>query len=33
MGVLSTIAGFSAFGLAARFYQLGIMKRNLFDSA
>jgi len=30
--MLSTILGFSAFGLAARFGQLGIQKRNLFSN-
>lgn len=33
MSLLSNIVGFSLFGLAARFGQLGIQKRNLFDSA
>lgn len=32
MGMLSNIVGFSLFGLAARVGQLGIQKRNLFDS-
>jgi hypothetical protein len=32
MSLLANILGFSAFGLAARFGQLGIQKRNLFDS-
>jgi hypothetical protein len=31
--MISSILGFSAFGLAARFGQLGIQKRNLFESA
>jgi len=30
--MLSSILGFSAFGLAARVGQLGIQKRNLFDN-
>jgi len=30
--MLSTILGFSAFGLASRFGQLGIQKRNLFSN-
>jgi hypothetical protein len=33
MALLSTIAGFSLFGLASRFGQLAIQKRNLMDSA
>ncbi|KAL5526462.1 hypothetical protein ACEPAF_8185 [Sanghuangporus sanghuang] len=32
MALLSNILGFSALGLAARFGQLGIQKRNLFDN-
>ncbi|KAF7797315.1 hypothetical protein EIP86_008510 [Pleurotus ostreatoroseus] len=32
MSMLSNIIGFSLFGLAARFGQLGIQKRNLFDN-
>ncbi|KAF7424163.1 hypothetical protein PC9H_009466 [Pleurotus ostreatus] len=32
MSLLSNIVGFSLFGLAARFGQLGIQKRNLFDN-
>ena len=32
MGLYSCIAGFSLFGLAARLGQLGIQKRNLFES-
>lgn len=32
MALLSNIVGFSLFGLVARFGQLGIQKRNLFDS-
>ncbi|KAJ3565058.1 hypothetical protein NP233_g7888 [Leucocoprinus birnbaumii] len=32
MPMLSNILGFSLFGLAARFGQLGIQKRNLFDN-
>ncbi|PCH42202.1 hypothetical protein WOLCODRAFT_31859, partial [Wolfiporia cocos MD-104 SS10] len=32
MAMLSTILGFSAFGLAARVGQLGIMKRNIYDN-
>jgi len=32
MTMLSTILGFSAFGLASRFGQLGIQKRNLFSN-
>ncbi|KAJ3529877.1 hypothetical protein NMY22_g8817 [Coprinellus aureogranulatus] len=32
MGVLSNVLGFAAFGLAARFGQLGIMRRNLFSN-
>lgn len=33
MALLSTVLGFSAFGLASRFGQLAIQKRNLMDSA
>lgn len=33
MALLGTIAGFSLFGLAARFGQLAIKKRNLMESA
>lgn len=33
MSMLANIVGFSLFGLAARVGQLGIQKRNLFDSA
>ena len=33
MALLSTILGFSLFGLGARIGQLGIQKRNLLDSA
>ena len=33
MAILGTIAGFSLFGLASRFGQLAIQKRNLMDSA
>ena len=33
MALLSSILGFSLFGLGARIGQLGIQKRNLFDSA
>jgi hypothetical protein len=33
MPLLSYVLGGSAFGLATRFWQLGIQKRNLFDSA
>ena len=32
LAMFSTIVGFSLFGLAARVGQLGIQKRNLFDS-
>lgn len=32
MPLLSNILGFSLFGLATRFGQLGIQKRNLFES-
>ena len=32
MALLSSILGFSAVGLAARIGQLGIQKRNLFES-
>ncbi|KAJ3554497.1 hypothetical protein NM688_g3078 [Phlebia brevispora] len=32
MSLISNIVGFSLFGLAARFGQLGIQKRNLFDN-
>lgn len=32
MSLLANILGFSAVGLAARFGQLGIQKRNLFES-
>ncbi|KAF9446600.1 hypothetical protein P691DRAFT_732902 [Macrolepiota fuliginosa MF-IS2] len=32
MALLSNIVGFSLFGLATRFGQLGIQKRNLFDN-
>jgi hypothetical protein len=32
MSKLANIIGFSLFGLAARFGQLGIQKRNLFES-
>ncbi|KAG7089458.1 hypothetical protein E1B28_011143 [Marasmius oreades] len=32
MSMLANIVGFSIFGLAARFGQLGIQKRNLFDN-
>ncbi|KAH8117874.1 hypothetical protein DFH11DRAFT_863693 [Phellopilus nigrolimitatus] len=32
MALLSTILGFSAFGLAARLGQLGIQKRNPFEN-
>ena len=32
MSLLANIVGFSLFGLAARVGQLGIQKRNLFDS-
>ncbi|KAG2125410.1 hypothetical protein DEU56DRAFT_743843 [Suillus clintonianus] len=32
MAVLGTIAGFSLFGLAARFGQLAIKKRNLMEN-
>ncbi|KAH9940965.1 hypothetical protein B0H21DRAFT_697285 [Amylocystis lapponica] len=32
MSVLSSVVGFSLFGLLARFGQLGIQKRNLFDN-
>ncbi|KAJ3479526.1 hypothetical protein NLI96_g8993 [Meripilus lineatus] len=32
MSLLSNIVGFSLFGLAARFGQLGIQKRNLFEN-
>ena len=33
MTMLYTILGFSAFGVASRFGQLGIQKRNIFSSA
>lgn len=33
MSLFANILGFSVFGLAARFGQLGIQKRNLLDSA
>lgn len=33
MAMFSTVFGFSIFGLLSRFGQLGIQKRNLFDSA
>ncbi|KAF8554637.1 hypothetical protein OG21DRAFT_1412225 [Imleria badia] len=32
MALLSTVLGFSAFGLASRFGQLAIQKRNLMDN-
>ncbi|KAI0734342.1 hypothetical protein BC629DRAFT_1261890, partial [Irpex lacteus] len=32
MSLLTNILGFSLFGLAARFGQLGIQKRNFFDN-
>ncbi|KAJ4477300.1 hypothetical protein J3R30DRAFT_3291006 [Lentinula aciculospora] len=32
MSMLANILGFSLFGLAARFGQLGIQKRNLFEN-
>ncbi|KXN91619.1 hypothetical protein AN958_12471 [Leucoagaricus sp. SymC.cos] len=32
MPLLSNIVGFSLFGLATRFGQLGIQRRNLFDN-
>ncbi|KAI9574009.1 hypothetical protein HD554DRAFT_579551 [Boletus coccyginus] len=32
MGLLSTVLGFSAFGLASRFGQLAIQKRNLMEN-
>ncbi|KAI0043819.1 hypothetical protein FA95DRAFT_1562899 [Auriscalpium vulgare] len=32
MALLSSVVGFSLFGLAARVGQLGIQKRNLFDN-
>ncbi|ESK87258.1 hypothetical protein Moror_5794 [Moniliophthora roreri MCA 2997] len=32
MSKLANIIGFSLFGLAARFGQLGIQKRNIFDN-
>ncbi|CAL1716652.1 unnamed protein product [Somion occarium] len=32
MSMLTNIVGFSLFGLLARFGQLGIQKRNLFDN-
>ncbi|THH09179.1 hypothetical protein EW146_g8756 [Bondarzewia mesenterica] len=32
MALLSSVLGFSLFGLAARIGQLGIQKRNLFDN-
>ncbi|KAJ2926814.1 hypothetical protein H1R20_g10283, partial [Candolleomyces eurysporus] len=32
MGILSNVLGFATFGLAARFGQLGIQKRNLFSN-
>lgn len=32
MALLSNVLGFSLFGLATRIGQLGIQKRNLFDS-
>ncbi|KAG6374406.1 hypothetical protein JVT61DRAFT_4443 [Boletus reticuloceps] len=32
MALLSTVLGFSVFGLASRFGQLGIQKRNLMDN-
>ncbi|KAI0078748.1 hypothetical protein K474DRAFT_801583 [Panus rudis PR-1116 ss-1] len=32
MSMLANIVGFSLFGLLARFGQLGIQKRNLFDN-
>ncbi|KIP07637.1 hypothetical protein PHLGIDRAFT_127517 [Phlebiopsis gigantea 11061_1 CR5-6] len=32
MTLLTSVVGFSIFGLAARFGQLGIQKRNLFDN-
>jgi len=32
MGVLSNVIGFSLFGLAARFGQLGIQRRNPFEN-
>ncbi|KAL0573220.1 hypothetical protein V5O48_008740 [Marasmius crinis-equi] len=32
MSMLANIVGFSLFGLAARFGQLGIQKRNLFEN-
>ena len=32
MALGSSVLGGAAFGLAARFWQLGIQKRNLFDS-
>jgi hypothetical protein len=33
MALLSSILGFSIFGLSARLGQLGIQKRNLLESA
>jgi hypothetical protein len=33
MALLSSVLGFSLFGLGARIGQLGIQKRNLFESA
>ncbi|KAK0469699.1 uncharacterized protein EV420DRAFT_57844 [Desarmillaria tabescens] len=33
MSLFANVLGFSLFGLAARLGQLGIQKRNLFDSA
>jgi len=33
MALLTSIFGFSLFGLGARIGQLGIQKRNLFESA
>ncbi|EKM78617.1 hypothetical protein AGABI1DRAFT_74968 [Agaricus bisporus var. burnettii JB137-S8] len=32
MPLLSNVVGFSLFGLATRFYQLGIQRRNLFEN-
>jgi hypothetical protein len=32
MALLSTVLGFSVFGLASRFGQLAVQKRNLMDS-
>ena len=33
MSVTRDVAGFSAFGLAVRFWQLGILNKHLFSSA